>query len=730
MARAGGHLMRLVLSSTVAIGALLAAMSPAQADPISIGTLVANTVGAAFGAASAGSTVLATIGATAITVGQVVGTALSVGASIGLSLLGRPKTPKVDPAQTKSTFSTAEGPELRIVGRGRLGGLKLYGNTAGFDSFRLVAHARGPIDGIEETYLGNREVLIEADGAVSSPPYTRPGGSYVSIMTRNGGGTPPAWPALMAAFPDQWTADHLARGIAQSLITYTSPGISEPKWSAMYQGGFPDISHVLRGERVYDPRTGLTVWSDNGILVALHVKLSAPEMTLDDFDLDVIAAEANRADVPVATLTGTEPRARAWGIWSSEEQRSVTVLDVLQSIGAEQVWTPAGKIAFRLIDDDAPPEMEIAEDDIVSLGLNSGPEAVERPNQLVLRYYSPERRYEMAEIDLTGKAWASDQGEIDRTGRREITFDLRFCPSASQAQRVARRLFAKARADGGVLRTNLAGLNAWHARRIGFVSEFGPHKVDTEAPSLNDDTGLVEIPFRELPVLGAWNPAIHEAPAPLPVPDLEYQSDIETPAAATAAVIVTYPDSSVETRLRYAAPPAGITVIEASRRTYTAGQPDPWTGMAEYAVTGFAMATHPAALPLIDTRLRHFNAEEEGSKWSPVAQFTPVADLTAPLICGIAVANNDENSVATLTVTAPLSLNVANIEMAVGENPTPPAFAFRFPVRPGEVVSQTFALPSAGIADKTLTFTARAFAATASGGGPTATITTTVPGTG
>jgi hypothetical protein len=152
--------------------------------------------------------------------------------------------------------------------------------------------------------------------------------------------------------------------------------------------------------------------------------------------------------------------------------------------------------------------------------------------------------------------------------------------------------------------------------------------------------------------------------------------------------------------------------------------------MAEYAVTGFAMATHPAALPLIDTRLRHFNAEEEGSKWSPVAQFTPAADLTAPLICGIAVANNDENSVATLTVTAPLSLNVANIEMAVGENPTPPAFAFRFPVRPGEVVSQTFALPSAGIADKTVTFTARAFAATASGGGPTATITTTIPGTG
>jgi len=722
--------MRLLLHSTVALGALLAMGAPALADPVTVGTLLANTIGAAFGSAAAGSTVLATIGATAITVGQVVGTALAVGASIGLSLLGRPRVPRVDPATTKTNFTTADGPELRCVGRARIGGLKIFGNTADLDTFRLIAHARGQIDGIEETYLGNREVLVEEDGAVSSPPYARPGSSYVRVLTRNGGGTPPAWPALRSAFPELWTEDHLARGIAQSLVTYTSPGISTPKWSAMYQGGFPELSHVLRGERVFDPRTGLTAWSDNGILVALHVALSAPEMSLDHFDLALLSIEANRADAVVATLTGTEPRARAWGVWSSEEQRSTTLIDLLQSIGAEQVWTPAGKIWFRLIDDNAPAEVEIAEDDDISVVLNSGPESVERPNQLVLRYYSPERRYEMAEIDLTGRTWAIDQGEIDRTGRRELPIELRFCPSASQAQRIARRLFAKARADGGVLRANLAGLNAWHARRVGFTSEFGPHVVETEAPRFDEAAGMVEIPFRELPALAAWVPSTDEAPAPLPIPDLEYQGDIPAPAAATAAVLVTYPSGAVETRLRYAPAPAGVTLVEATRRTYTAGQPDPWAGMTEYAVSGFAMATHPAALPTFDARLRHFNAEEEGSPWSPVVQFTPAADATPPLICGVAVANDDDNTVATLTVTAPLSLNVANVEIAVTDGLAPLPPVERVPVRPGEVLTRTFSLPAVGVFDKTVTFTARAFAGTGTGGGSTATITTTVPGTG
>lgn len=719
--------MHIILAGILAIGVLLALTAHAHADPVTIGTLLVNTIGAAFGSAGAGATVLTTIAGTAITVGQVVGTALAVGASIGLSLLGRPKTPAIDPAATKANFSAAEGPELRIVGRARIGGLKVFGNTTGTSTFRLVAHARGQIDGFEETYLGNREVTLEADGSVSSPPYARINGSYVTIQTRDGGGTPPAWPALISAFPAVWTANHRVQGIAQSLVTYLSPGITTKKWSQMYQGGFPEISHVVRGERVYDPRSGATVWSDNGILVALHVALSAPEMSLGDFDLPFLAAEASRADVPVATLTGTERRARAWGVWSSEEQRSATLQAVLQSIGAEQIWTAAGKIAFRLIDDDAAPELEIDQRDIVSLALNSGPEAVERPNQLVLRYFSPERRYEMAEIDLTGAAWARDQAEIDRTGKREFPLDLRFCPSASQAQRVARRLFAAARADGGLLRTNLAGLNAWHARRVTFISEFGPHVVDIEAPRFDEGAAQVEIPFRELPPLGPWVPAQHEVAAPLPVPDLEYQSTVAQPAAATAAVIVTYPDASVETRVRYAPPPAGVTVVEATRRIYTAGQPGAWQGMAEYAVTGFAMATHPAALSLIDVRLRHFNADEDGSLWSETAQFTPAADLTAPLICGLSVANNDDDTEATLTITAPLSLNVANVEIAIGAEMDPPAFDQRIPARPGEVITRTFALPAPSSSSQSRTFAVRAFAATGSAGGPTATVTTTIP---
>ncbi len=714
--------MRVIFLSVCAGGALLAMMTAAQADPVTIGTALATGIGSLFGAASAGTTVLATIAGSAITVGQAVGAALSLGASLGLSLLGarRGRQP-VNPAETKSNFSTAEGPELRAVGRVMLGGLKLFGNTQTLTSYRLIAHCRGPIDGVEAHFLGNREVIVEPNGEVSSPPYTRPGGSYVTIRHRDGAGDPPAWSQLQTAFPSLWTAAHRVRGVAQTLVEYLSPGIDKPKWSAMYQGGFPEYQVEARGERVYDPRTGATVWSDNGILVALHVALSAPELSLADFDLPLIAAEATRADAPVATLTGTEPRARAWGVFSSEETRSDTLTAVLQSIGAEQVWTLAGKIGFRLIDDDRPAEATIAERDIVSLALNSGPESVERPNRLVLRYYSPERRYEMAEIDLSGAAWARDQGEIDRTGKRELTIDLRFCPSASQAQRIARRLFALARADGGLLKTNLAGLAAWNARTLGIVSAFGPMTVETDPPRNDDAAGLVEFPFRELPALGPWTPALHEVAAPSPLPDLDYQAEIAPPAPATAAVVVTYPDASVETRFGWPDPGAAF-VVEASYRLFSGGNPLPPVGMSEYrASSGVSMGHLPVSLAgqATQVRLRLFNDKEEGSHWSAWASLTPAVSAANPAAPVLAIEPDFEEMTALFTFTAPPDLNVARIELRQAVLPDPPVLVETLPCRPGQILTRTRALPSRTGSSQTARFTARAF----SNGGQSALVT-------
>jgi hypothetical protein len=51
------------------------------------------------------------------------------------------------------------------------------------------------------------------------------------------------------------------------------------------------------------------------------------------------------------------------------------------------------------------------------------------------------------------------EDEVARYGPKYL--DLTFCPSASQAQRIARRKFAQARADTGLLNVDMLRLTAW-----------------------------------------------------------------------------------------------------------------------------------------------------------------------------------------------------------------------------------------------------------------------------
>ncbi|MBN9069162.1 MAG: hypothetical protein J0H60_22640, partial [Rhizobiales bacterium] len=286
---------------------LLAMTIYAHADPVSIGFALWATVGAVLPSVSF---------ATFVTIGSILPTALAVGASLATSLLaGRPR---IDPGKYKDTFKESSGSEINAIGRSELGGLRAFGNTKGADRYRLVCHAKGPLVAIEEYKLGGRAVTVDSDGTVSSPPYAKSAGSYVTWLTKIGDGTETAWPQLITAFPSIWTTDHRVRGIAQSLIKYVSPGFTSSRFVKMYQGGEPSGSIVGRFNTCYDPRDvtqdkanqSTWKWTMNGILGAARIMLSYPDLTADSFDWAQIAAEATKADALVTTKTGTEPRSR------------------------------------------------------------------------------------------------------------------------------------------------------------------------------------------------------------------------------------------------------------------------------------------------------------------------------------------------------------------------------------------------------------------------------------
>lgn len=683
--------------------AMSLAVTPAHAEPVS---LTIAGINALLGTSLAASTVVASIGAVTLTLGSVVGTALAVGGSLLVSALMRPGGGRqtINPSAGRSTFETSQSGVIRGIGRTRNGGVKFFGNTANADRMRLIGHSAGLIDGVEQHYLGGREVVVDPDGAVSSPPYVRPGGSYIYIRAKAGDGSETSWVELQSRFPSLWTVNHRVRGIAQSLIQYISPGLNHPKFLKLYQSGAPDYERIQRNERLYDPRTGLTLWSDNGVLAVLHILLGLPGFDPSDFDMTYIAGEATRADIIVATRTGTEKRSRAWGLWDEDAvDRGEVLRQVLLSTGCELVARPGDKLGIHLIDDDRPAEVTIAKRHIVNFTLKAGPEGVERPNRCRVKYYSPERNYDMAEVNLVidpadpaalPLAWSVAQSEIDRVGEVPVEYTLPFCPSPAQAQRIARRLFATARADSGIANTNMVGMAVWGTKTIAFevpdldltlACEIQPARVD-------DESGTVEIPFVATPILAPWNPAVHEAMPPDVIPDMGYESDVPAPAVPSAATVVIYPDTSIATRIAYVKP-SGIPTIEATFRDVTAVSPGPYVSMVEYESPGHYCHAYAAAdlrTRTCEFRVRSFNADEDASNWSPVLTAVPAVINTAPPPPTLTYTTSgpDDELIAHFRLTAPAVLHVASLYIT---GPDAPGL---IPAMPGQVIEFDSDLPS------------------------------------
>lgn len=571
------------------------------------------------------------------TIATIAANAIVYGTIAAASFLATRRGGAIEPSDVKSTFESGESSVIEGIGRVRVGGLKVFGNTDGSTRWRLAARLQGPIDAVEAHYVGGREVVVDPDGRVTSPPWARrTGGSWMTIEDKVGTGAETAWPALMAAFPDIWTAAHRVRGIAQSLVTFINPGLDTATYMRLYQSGVPDTEELLRGSLIYDPRDGTQVadtpstwkWSENGILACAHVLRRDPAFSSSRFDWDLIAQWADAADVLVATKTGTEKRARAWGMWAWESERGATMQQFLDSVGAEMRMTEAGKIYFELIDDLPTAEIDFSPRDIQSYDWRAGPEAIERPNICRVKYYSPERNYEMAEINLDGIAWAVIADEVERYGPKYFDLELPFCPSASQAQRIARRKFAQARSDHGVMQLNMVGLAAW-GLLYGEIEE--PDTGDIElirmgAPEIDDEAGLVMIPFSIWPTLSAWVPATDEADAPDPVPELGYTSDIPQQAAPSSQLQVTYPGGAKEFRVAYTLDDT-YEIVEANYRSFTGALPNAWTGMTE--TQSFAHAAADLFGLTVETRVRVFD-DEEGSAFSEVLSGVVGVDNSTP----------------------------------------------------------------------------------------------------
>ena len=103
--------------------------------------------------------------------------------------------------------------------------------------------------------------LLGTDASVSYTTTTPTNLANIKVYLGAPGQT--ADPDMIAALPAIWSTAHTVSGIAYLRIEATYDPSAFPN-------GFPSVSAVIRGAKVYDPRTSTTAWSENAALLLRH----------------------------------------------------------------------------------------------------------------------------------------------------------------------------------------------------------------------------------------------------------------------------------------------------------------------------------------------------------------------------------------------------------------------------------------------------------------------------
>lgn len=251
---------------------------------------------------------------------------------------------------------------------------------------------------------------------------------YLRVSSGLGTADQAADPMLLAECPDKWTADHRLRGRAYIAFEATFD-------SKAFASGLPSVTVVVRGRKVYDPRTGLTAYSDNAALcfadyLRADFGYRAP---VEEIDYDLIAAAANICDETVATTTGTEPRYRCWGIVDTSQDRR----EILQGLNAAMGgrYTYSGGQWRVYAGAWVAPTVDFDEGDIVGAKTYAPRRGrKELFNTIRGTFVSPEHLWQPIDYPQC----QDTQAVADDNGNELVeTLDLAFVPSPYQCQRLA-----------------------------------------------------------------------------------------------------------------------------------------------------------------------------------------------------------------------------------------------------------------------------------------------------
>lgn len=386
----------------------------------------------AVGASAAGA-----LGVISITAAVVIATT----ATVAGTLLTKQNIPSLSGNTTqqerKQVLRAAAAARTIIYGRTITSGLLFFAEEEKGEQDEgewvhlAIALCGHPIDGVDFIWLGDDDF-----------------GTYPSTHAQwelHSGRTTPD-PFMLEHCPS-WKSDMVGRGITWVRVSLKFD-------QKLFPAGIPNVKLQIRGKQVYDPRDGVTRWTENVPLIARDYLRWVCEVPPEDIDDNLFVQGANISDEQVAAGSASEARYRMCAIISADDARSPVLDDMCQACAGEMTYI-AGKHGMLVGAYYGPATMTLSADQIIS-DVNIIPESSysDKINTVTGIFIDPGQGYVEADYPAV-----KVQAFIDKDGG-EYSEDLKlkYVPSEFQAQRLAQIKINRKRLGRTVkLKTNMWG---------------------------------------------------------------------------------------------------------------------------------------------------------------------------------------------------------------------------------------------------------------------------------
>lgn len=436
-----------LLATTALTVAMLVASAPkdASADPVTL-TVLGTAMASGVGAGLAGATLAAAF------------QAFVVSAAIGFvsqALMPKPQKPRVTAGGFVQNNIGSALDHAIIYGETKVGGVVFYASTSNNETIlhRMIAVAGHEIDSYVSFYLNDEEITIGSDGVCTAPERfekkvyieTRTGtdnqtavdlfGFYETITVFNTETDVGEQLEILADVDldeaaDNWTDEHRARGIA---YIYCALKFDQEA----FPNGVPTLTAVVKGKKVYDPRTSSTAWSDNSALCVRDYLTADYGLDCDSDEIDdtTFADAANDCDDLIAVNRGgTEKRYTMNGTFTTGSNPSDVLTQMMTSY-AGMIWYSQGKFGTRAGTWDAP-TLTFDENDLIGpIEVTTRLSRRDQVNEVHGIFRGAETNYQQTDYPAVKSAIFLTE---DNNQRSVLDLALPFSDTSSRAQRIAK----------------------------------------------------------------------------------------------------------------------------------------------------------------------------------------------------------------------------------------------------------------------------------------------------